>query len=163
MSTLVGDFCGPRARRRIGGPSISSDQAGLSGSLALAELVLGDFKVIARFIFLGLMCISPSLGVDEHNDLTGQETKGNPSTLTVILAQIFACYGEVVPDRFGADEIQAVRLDVALALRLVPGRHTLIVVTKYHKSSFLSPGRKARRIEVHSGLDESVRSNAAQY
>src|SRR5258708_5939596 len=51
---LVGDFGGPRPRRKIGGPSIASDHGGLSRSLTLAELALGDFKLIARFILFSL-------------------------------------------------------------------------------------------------------------
>src|SRR5258706_12029805 len=51
---LVGDFGGPRPRRKTGGPSIASDHGGLSRSLTLAELALGDFKLIARFILFSL-------------------------------------------------------------------------------------------------------------
>lgn len=36
-----------------GGPSIASVQTGLSGSATLAARRCGDFKVIARFMFLG--------------------------------------------------------------------------------------------------------------
>lgn len=54
VKTFFGAFCGPRPRRTNGGPNISSDQAGLSGSMAFVEVVLGDFKVIARFIFFCL-------------------------------------------------------------------------------------------------------------
>ena len=42
-----------------GGPSIASVQTGLSGSATLAARRCGDFKVIARFMFLG-----PSQGDD---------------------------------------------------------------------------------------------------
>ena len=59
------------------------------------------------------MHFTVSLGVDKHDNLTSQETEGNPSAFTVILTQVFACYGEVVPDRFGADKVQPVGLDIA--------------------------------------------------
>ena len=101
----------------IGGPSISSDHGGLSLSLALALKLLGFCNVVARFI---LFCLAQgddvgtlaALGVDQHDDLVVQPPEGYKALFVVALANVFARYGEVVPDRLATNEIEAMNLDV---------------------------------------------------
>ena len=75
------------------------------------------------------MHIIVAVGVDQDNDLTIQESERHHSLFTVILPRVFTGDSEVVPDGLGALEVQAMKLYVPAALRLVPGGHQLIVFT----------------------------------
>lgn len=70
-----------------------------------------------------------TLGVDQHDDLLVQPPECHETLFVVAFANVFARYGEVVPNRLAANEIKAMNLDVPATLPFVPGGNTLIVVT----------------------------------
>ena len=75
------------------------------------------------------MHIVVATDVDQDNYLTVQEPERHHSLFAVVFPRVFARDREVVPDRLGALEVQAVPLNVPAALGLVPGGHCLIVMT----------------------------------
>lgn len=128
VCTFVGARCGPRPRFMTGAPSISSDQGGLSLSLALALKFFGFCNVVARFILFRLaqgddVGALATLGVDQHDDLVVQTSEGNEALFVVAFANVFASYGEVVPNSLSANEIEAMNLDIPAALPFVPRGH----------------------------------------
>ena len=54
------------------------------------------------------MVVVTALRVNEHDDFTVQQAERNPARLAVVLANVFACDGKVVPDHLGADEVESV-------------------------------------------------------
>ena len=134
VCTFVGARCGPRPRFITGGPSISSDQGGLSLSLTLALKFFGFCNVVARFILFRLaqgddVGTLATLGVDQDDDLLVQPPECHETLFVVAIANVFARYGEVVPNRLAANEIKAMNLDVSETLPFVPRGHMQIVVT----------------------------------
>ena len=97
VDTLVGDRCGPRPRFITGGPSISSDHGGLSGSLTLALKFPGFRIVILRLIFFGLaqrydVWTCASFGVNQHHDVTAELAKGDqPRHKLMVVTKYSAC------------------------------------------------------------------------
>ena len=89
------------------------------------EVLFGGFKVIARFIGLGLsqrdhVHFPIAIGVHEDNDHAIENAECDEVNLAVTRPKVLAGDREAVPDRVDADEIQAVVPQIAQALRLVP-------------------------------------------
>lgn len=75
------------------------------------------------------MHIVVSIDVDQDDNFAIQETERHHALLTIVFAYVLASDGEVVPNGFGAFEVQAMQANVASTLWLVPGSHPLIVST----------------------------------
>lgn len=119
VDTFVGALCGPRPRRNTGGPSISSDHGGLSGSAGLREIFFGGLKVVASFILFSLsqrddVWRVATLGVYQHDHGTLPESKRHQPLFTVSLALVFASNRKIIPNRITSNKVEAVVLDVGL-------------------------------------------------
>jgi hypothetical protein len=121
---------------------MSSVHAGLSGSLTLAEVFFGNLAVVASFM---LFCLSKrydvrpfqALGVNHHDHFAGQQPEADLPGLAVVLSPIFTCDSEVIPNCVASCEVQAVVLDVLLALGFIPGEYCKL---------YLQNNRKPREI-----------------
>lgn len=136
VETLVGAFWGPRPRRKRGGPSISSVHGGLFRSWDLAEVLFGGFNVIARFIRFrsakgNVVVVIATCGMHQDHNFSPEQTERDPASFAVIPANVLARDRETVPYCFRLCEVEAMPLNVAATLPFVPGRHNLIVHTRY--------------------------------
>ncbi len=64
------------------------------------------------------------LDVHEDDHFTIQESERNNALFTIVLSQILAGDGEVVPDGFRPLKVQPMRLDIPTAFGFVPGGYT---------------------------------------
>ena len=90
----------------------------MSRSTIFPEVVFRDFKVIARFIFFSLSQLDDvhvivSITMHKDDDLSLEYSESHQSRFAVRFADILAGYGEVVPDGFSADKVEAMIFDVA--------------------------------------------------
>ena len=76
------------------------------------------------------MGTSTTFGVHQHSHRAFQSPEGDQTLLAVSLTDVFTRDREVVPNGLAPDEIEPVILDIFPTLRLVPGGHEQIVVTK---------------------------------
>ena len=71
------------------------------------------------------------LCVNHHNHSSRRKTEKHQTLYAVLLAFVFACHCEVVPDCITSNKVKPVSLDVQLALLFVPGEHIYIASTEY--------------------------------
>ena len=75
------------------------------------------------------MHVVVTVRVDEDDDLAIQNAESHHPFLAVVCPDVLTRDGEVVPNGVSPREVQAVNLDVASPLELVPSGHEHIVVT----------------------------------
>jgi hypothetical protein len=65
-----------------------------------------------------------TFGVNQHDHFASEETEANQSLLAVVLPLVFACDGEMIPNRIATLEIKSVVFDVEFSLGFVPSELT---------------------------------------
>jgi hypothetical protein len=66
---------------------------------------------------------SQAIRVNQYDHFAGQQPEADLPGLAVVLPPIFTCDSEVIPNCVASREVQAVVLDVLLALGFIPCEH----------------------------------------